>query len=330
MLASRGQRSKPPPVPELAAKRLFPATFWKVTRGAPPAKLGFMASKAAEGAGSGREAAAKRRGELSLLAAFWTFAFALSSVRGIVAGEIPFHLMAPHRLAVMAFGALLCWGMILVLEAAGSRRFSERALLGLGGAGVMSALQSVFHLLSCRVAPIEGYAPMTVAEALNSGLITLAYFVAWTWMHLALVYHRQASAARPGPSFEAMPPPAAASPPGPAERSFWVSRRRQWVRVRADEIVWVEAQKDYVELHAADGGGGMARETMAAVQARLDPEIFVRVHRSAIVRRSEIVALRRKPTGALAVTLARGEEVPVGRSYAKGLRALLGHLRASS
>jgi DNA-binding LytR/AlgR family response regulator len=67
----------------------------------------------------------------------------------------------------------------------------------------------------------------------------------------------------------------------------------------------------------------MLRETLASVHAKLDPAAFIRVHRSAVVRRSEIKAVRRKPSGALAVTLTQGEEVPVGRVYARGLRDLL-------
>ena len=282
-----------------------------------------MASSAADVKGSSERGGNGRRAELLLILLFWTFAFALSSARGVVANEIPFNLIAPHRAAVMLFGAPLCWLMIHVLEAARLRSFAEKALWGLAGAAAMSALQSLFHLMSCRVSPIPGYAPMSVPEALSAALVSFAYFTAWTWMHLALLYHRQLEAGRKRqPADDIAPAPASEA----EERSFWASRHRQVVRVREEEIAWVEAQGDYVLLHAP-GGGGMLRETLASVQAKLDAAQFVRVHRSAIVRRIGICAIRRRPSGALTLTLASGEEVPVGRSYVSGLRALIEEMR---
>lgn len=258
-----------------------------------------------------------RRAELLLILLFWSAVFVLNSVRGAVAGEIPFPLILPHRIAVLGFGALLCWLMTFVLERYRSRSFVERLLAAAAGAAAMSVLQSLFHMASCRVSPIPGYAPMTPEEAVNAGLASFAYFTAWSWMHLALLAHEEARADRP----------AASRPEAPRERVFWASRGRHHVRIEGTELVWAEAQKDYVMLHAP-GGGGMVRETLSALQESLDPELFVRVHRSALVRRSAIAAVRRRPSGSLVATLATGEEVPVGRSYAGGLRSLLGKMRA--
>lgn len=104
--------------------------------------------------------------------------------------------------------------------------------------------------------------------------------------------------------------------------SLWAYRHREFVRVRIEDVEWVSAEGDYVRLHGADGGGLM-RMTLSALEGRLDPELFLRVHRSAICRRTAITGVRRKATGALTATLASGAEVPVGRSFAGGLRALL-------
>lgn len=104
--------------------------------------------------------------------------------------------------------------------------------------------------------------------------------------------------------------------------SLWAHRHREFVRVPVDDILWVEANGDYVRLHTADGGGLM-RMTLAAIEAQLDEMLFIRVHRSAICRRSAIAGLKRKPTGALVALLANDDEVPVGRRFGGGLRALL-------
>lgn len=109
--------------------------------------------------------------------------------------------------------------------------------------------------------------------------------------------------------------------------SFWAYRHREYVRVPVGEIQWIGAERDYVRLHTPAGAAGLLRETLTNVETMLDPETFIRVHRSVIVRRSEIVAVRRKRSGALLLTLASGAELPVGRSYAPGLNALLASMR---
>jgi two-component system response regulator AlgR len=120
----------------------------------------------------------------------------------------------------------------------------------------------------------------------------------------------------------------AAMPAAIGEESLWAHRHQEYVRVAVDQIEWLEAEGDYVRIHAG-GGGGLMRATLGAIEAKLDPEIFVRVHRSAICRRSAVTGLRRKTTGALEVSLASGDWVPVGRSYGNGLRALLRRMRAA-
>lgn len=110
--------------------------------------------------------------------------------------------------------------------------------------------------------------------------------------------------------------------------SLWVHRHGEFARVPISGIEWIEAEGDYVRLHAE--GGGLMRGTLSALTDRLDPQTFVRVHRSAVCRRQAIAGLRRKPTGAVVALLASGAEAPVGRSYVSGLRALLTRLQQQS
>ncbi|GAA0295910.1 LytTR family DNA-binding domain-containing protein [Sphingomonas oligophenolica] len=108
----------------------------------------------------------------------------------------------------------------------------------------------------------------------------------------------------------------------PAIDSLWAHRHREAVRIDIDSVDLIEAEGDYVRLHSADGGG-LVRMTLSALEARLDGATFIRIHRSAICRRSAITGLRRKSTGALVATLGNGDEVPVGRKFGGGLRTLL-------
>jgi two-component system LytT family response regulator len=111
----------------------------------------------------------------------------------------------------------------------------------------------------------------------------------------------------------------------PARRwldSLWVHRHRGFARVPVAEIDWIEAHGDYARIHGPSADG-LARTTLTALEGRLDPALFIRTHRSAICRKAAIVSLKRRPTGAVAVLLANGDEAPVGRRFIPGLRALM-------
>ena len=64
------------------------------------------------------------------------------------------------------------------------------------------------------------------------------------------------------------------------------------------------------------------REWTAALEARLDPTRFVRIHRTAIVNRRVLRELRRTGSGGLVAVLATGAELPVARSRQARIRHL--------
>ncbi|MEG3180964.1 LytR/AlgR family response regulator transcription factor [Sphingomonas sp. LT1P40] len=112
----------------------------------------------------------------------------------------------------------------------------------------------------------------------------------------------------------------------PPDDSIWAYRHREYVRIRIADISWAEADGDYVRLHTADGTG-LVRATLSAIEARLIPAGFIRVHRSALCRREAIAGLLRRPSGALAIRLNTGAEIPAGRSYVGGLRGMIDRLQ---
>lgn len=97
-------------------------------------------------------------------------------------------------------------------------------------------------------------------------------------------------------------------------RDFWVKDRDRVVRVAESEIEWIEAERDYVRLHV-NGRSWLVRDTMQRMEHALDPERFVRVHRSAIVNADAIRQARQTSSGGRVLRLASGAEVRVGRSY---------------
>ena len=95
------------------------------------------------------------------------------------------------------------------------------------------------------------------------------------------------------------------------------------VVVPADEIDWIEAADNYVQIHAR-AGRYMARETMKQIEAKLDPARFARVHRSAIVNLSRVKSLSPLTAGENIITLTTGARVTLSRSYRDEFRARLG------
>jgi two-component system, LytTR family, response regulator len=94
------------------------------------------------------------------------------------------------------------------------------------------------------------------------------------------------------------------------------------VLVDVAEIDWIEAADYYAELHIG-GRTLLHRETMQHLEARLDPDQFVRVHRSAIVNQRRIKELRREGRELL-VKLACGAEIRVAPSHRDKLDRILG------
>ena len=118
-------------------------------------------------------------------------------------------------------------------------------------------------------------------------------------------------------------PAAAAATPSPWLEEFWASDLSGLVRIASRDIDRVTAERDYMRLHVAKRSW-LIHHSMTALEEGLDPELFVRLHRSAIVRRDFIAGFSRNPSGRWIARLADGEEQPVGRLYADQVRAIAG------
>lgn len=103
------------------------------------------------------------------------------------------------------------------------------------------------------------------------------------------------------------------------DTNFWVSSRGESHRVSAGDIIWIQAERDYVRLHTG-ARSFLYHESLAALEQRLDPASFVRVHRSAIIRRQRLKSFRRGQFASLTAVLDDGTEVRVGRTYEKLVR----------
>jgi len=92
--------------------------------------------------------------------------------------------------------------------------------------------------------------------------------------------------------------------------------------VPTGEVEWIEADGNYARVHAR-GRDYLLRETMKELEARLDPDRFVRIHRSAIVAVERIASVEPYFHGEYVVTLAGGRRLIASRTHAPRLRELL-------
>ena len=92
--------------------------------------------------------------------------------------------------------------------------------------------------------------------------------------------------------------------------------------VATEDVEWIGAAGDYVELHVG-GRSFLLRETMASLEQRLDPAKFLRIHRSRIVQSRGIQELRSMENHEFTVKLADGSEHRSSRTYADRLERWL-------
>jgi two-component system LytT family response regulator len=105
--------------------------------------------------------------------------------------------------------------------------------------------------------------------------------------------------------------------------SIAVKEQGEIVRVPTGTIQWVDAAGDYMCLHTNDGKTHILRKTMKELEAELDPKLFVRVHRSAIVNTKQISKLVTQVSGEYQLVLDNGQELKVSRSYRDKVKAAL-------
>lgn len=102
---------------------------------------------------------------------------------------------------------------------------------------------------------------------------------------------------------------------------FWASDLSGLVRIASRDIDRVSAERDYMRLHVGRRSW-LIHHSMNALEEGLDPELFVRLHRSAIVRKDFIAGFTRNPSGRWIASLADETEQPVGRLYTDKVRTI--------
>ncbi|WP_435203209.1 LytTR family DNA-binding domain-containing protein [Qipengyuania sp. 902] len=201
--------------------------------------------------------------------------------------------------------------VILALGVYFARRPLWFALLGhAGGCVTVSLLHTVFMAaLRTAVFALAGqdYAP---GEPWTDRLLFEARKDVITYVSILTVF----LLAR-----KLMESPQSSSPPRPDDLALIEVRDgSRIVMLRPEEIDWVGAAGNYVELHGAFGSE-LARRTMADLEKELVPHGFVRIHRSRLVRRAAIEVTETRQSGDFDLTLRSGAVISGSRRFRPNL-----------
>ena len=84
----------------------------------------------------------------------------------------------------------------------------------------------------------------------------------------------------------------------------------------------IEVERDYMRLHVG-GRSWLIHQTIKSLEARMNPDQFMRIHRSKMIRRDGIIGLKHHGDGAWSVDLGEGGIHRIGRTYLHDVKAIM-------
>jgi hypothetical protein len=257
----------------------------------------------------------------SLQIAGWLFLYLL-----LLAAAMP-HLSEPGIFCYNTLGCVFLFAVTVALRPI-CRRAATRWKSGVVPQGAI--LFGACLLLGCAASIATALGTYGWARAKQSGLMlswlqsAVALFL---WCILYIGFKRQFWTMKGVSGEQDLPVPfdqqnteetagAAAQPQLAQEARRFVIRTGARIEVVYEEnVLWISAAGDYVELHTGSGTY-LLRETMSGLQKSLDPMRFVRIHRSRIVRWDQIAALTAGDNGEYRIRLHDGSEHRSSRTFA--------------
>lgn len=106
---------------------------------------------------------------------------------------------------------------------------------------------------------------------------------------------------------------------GPFEANIFVQKSEKLFNLPVDEIVYLEASGDYTII-TTKSDQFVSSSGIGKLEEILNPDIFIRVHRSTIVNVNSLKEIERHFNGGMVVKMQNGKSFPVSRTYAKLIR----------
>lgn len=268
--------------------------------------------------------------------ALWSCVALVAAAQAVAVARLDPHIAIGAALSAR-LSILPLWALATPIILRSARRFpvigagSSVSLAHLALHALCGTLFIVMANVAIRV-PDVIFGSMPASSIGRSTMMGLAEFFPFALIVYALIVaagHVQRAAAGE-PSLDATPHAAAADPapivvPEAVSAAPECLTIHQWNRVhlvRTVDIDWIEAEDNYVVVHAA-GKRYKGRERIGDVESRLDPLRFVRIHRSAIVHVGRIKEVQPLTHGDHAVVLHDGKVLRVARSRRRALGTAL-------
>jgi two-component system, LytTR family, response regulator len=193
------------------------------------------------------------------------------------------------------------------------------AIHGASASGIAFCLIAVSCLL----------APMFQVGDTRPFLVALPLHLAANWMLLAFCVLAFAAIAQAAGVLRRREAAASAELPTlPFVQSLTVKTTGRTVEVAIGDIDWIETQGNYLALRVGETTH-LIRETLTALEARLAPTSFVRIHRRMLVSLDRVCDVTPAGNGDATVVLANGTRLRVSRNYRERLRDALAERAAS-
>ena len=236
---------------------------------------------------------------------FWLAVYILFTVRSAMHAYPHLLLQAGLRMLTVGVGACISWMLVLLFRRVSTKN-SRRVVVMLAAAAAANLVYFLANYAIFYVLPGVWNPPNGAVAKILSYLVELFWlFPSWVAGYL-VIEHRHRKAALPG---------------GREPATIWAIERGEQTRVPVESILWVESEGDYVRLHTS-GRSYLIRGTLRAMEERLAPHGFLRIHRRLLVDASLISKVRRAKGGQLCIVLADETELPIGRSYVQRVREL--------
>ena len=93
--------------------------------------------------------------------------------------------------------------------------------------------------------------------------------------------------------------------------------------IEVAQIEYITGAGNYADVYLFDGKHILHRETLTSLEKQLDPAIFIRIHRSSIIRKSRVNELRANDNGDYSVILKSGQQLTLSRRNKDKLEQLM-------
>lgn len=109
------------------------------------------------------------------------------------------------------------------------------------------------------------------------------------------------------------------TPTPPTTNQLLITNGQQRLTFTQQQIQWIEAAGDYVNIYTTEGKTHLVRSTMKSIETNIGSEQFMRIHRSFIVNKSQVKRVYSEGTNGLFIILANDKRLTVSRRFSKAV-----------